>query len=238
MTRCFDVFVIRAWTNGWANNQDAGDLRRHHAHKMSLCWCVFIPPPNEVGGGGILDSFNLLSYSFFSVISCSVTNISFPWTIIITVTPWCLKSPDIDCLLNSLSRLTTKKPSKVKLYSPFVKGIYRSPHYTHIGPVMRNACLWWRHLMGICSALLAICEGNPSVTGLFPQRDQWRGALMFLWSAPEQTVEQTIKTPVIWDVIMLIKCRCADVFLYPRPTKLEGGVYWIHSIYCRTVFLV
>ena len=26
----------------------------------------------------------------------------------------------------------------------------------------------------------------------------------FLWSAPEQTVEQTIETPVIWDTIMLI----------------------------------
>ena len=26
----------------------------------------------------------------------------------------------------------------------------------------------------------------------------------FLWSVPEQTVKQTIETPVIWDVIMLI----------------------------------
>ena len=26
----------------------------------------------------------------------------------------------------------------------------------------------------------------------------------FLWSAPEQTVEQTLETPVIWDVITLI----------------------------------
>ena len=26
----------------------------------------------------------------------------------------------------------------------------------------------------------------------------------FLWSAPEQTVEQTIKTPVVWDAMMLI----------------------------------
>ena len=24
--------LICAWTNGWANNRDAGDLRRHHAH--------------------------------------------------------------------------------------------------------------------------------------------------------------------------------------------------------------
>ena len=26
----------------------------------------------------------------------------------------------------------------------------------------------------------------------------------FLWSAPEQTFEQTIKTPMIWDAIALI----------------------------------
>ena len=25
-------FFICAWTNGWTNNRDAGDLRRHHAH--------------------------------------------------------------------------------------------------------------------------------------------------------------------------------------------------------------
>ena len=49
-----------------------------------------------------------------------------------------------------------------------------------------------------------------------PHKGQWRGALMFSWScftddivfhswsAPEQTVEQTIKTTVIWDAIALI----------------------------------
>ena len=29
-----------------------------------------------------------------------------------------------------------------------------------------------------------------------PHKDQWRGALCFLWFAPEQTVEQTMETPV------------------------------------------
>ena len=28
----------------------------------------------------------------------------------------------------------------------------------------------------------------------------WR----FLWSAPEQTIEQTVETPMIWDIIALI----------------------------------
>ena len=29
VTRSFDIFLIYAWTNSWANN---GDLRRHGAH--------------------------------------------------------------------------------------------------------------------------------------------------------------------------------------------------------------
>ena len=36
---------------------------------------------------------------------------------------------------------------------------------------------WWRHPMETFSALLALCEGNPPVTGGFPQKGQWRGAL-------------------------------------------------------------
>ena len=28
----FDVSLICAWINGWANNREAGDLRRHRAH--------------------------------------------------------------------------------------------------------------------------------------------------------------------------------------------------------------
>ena len=32
MTRSFDIFFICAWTNGWLNNREAGDSRRHRAH--------------------------------------------------------------------------------------------------------------------------------------------------------------------------------------------------------------
>ena len=32
VTRSFDGFVLSAWMNGWVNNREAGDLRRHHAH--------------------------------------------------------------------------------------------------------------------------------------------------------------------------------------------------------------
>ena len=38
---------------------------------------------------------------------------------------------------------------------------------------------WWRREMEALSALLALCEGNPLVTGVFPHKEQWCGALMF-----------------------------------------------------------
>ena len=55
------------------------------------------------------------------------------------------------------------------------------------------------------SALLAICEGNPPVTGGFPttkasDAELWR----LLWPVPKQMVEEAIETPAIWDAIALI----------------------------------
>ena len=56
---------------------------------------------------------------------------------------------------------------------------------------------------GNISALLALCEGYPP--GEFPsQRPVTQSSWCFLWSVPEQTVEQTIETPVIWDAMVLI----------------------------------
>ena len=42
VTRSFDISLICAWINGWVNNRDAGDLRRHRAHYdvtlMVMAW--------------------------------------------------------------------------------------------------------------------------------------------------------------------------------------------------------
>ena len=45
VTRSFDIFFELRWTNGWANNGDAGDLRRHilrslwrHCNVASFLW--------------------------------------------------------------------------------------------------------------------------------------------------------------------------------------------------------
>ena len=54
----------------------------------------------------------------------------------------------------------------------------------------------------IFRVILAFCAGNSQITGEFPaQKRVIRNFYVFLWSAPEQTVEQTIVTPVIWDAI-------------------------------------
>ena len=36
VTRSFDVFFDLPWINGWVNNREAGDLRRHRARVTSL----------------------------------------------------------------------------------------------------------------------------------------------------------------------------------------------------------
>ena len=53
--------------------------------------------------------------------------------------------------------------------------------------------------------MVILCGGDLVVTGGFPlQSPVTRMFLGFFLSAPEQMVEQIIKTPVIWDAIALI----------------------------------
>ena len=56
--------------------------------------------------------------------------------------------------------------------------------------------------MEALSALLTLCDLNPRWIPLTKASEEelWG----FLWSPPEQTVEQTIETPVILDAIALI----------------------------------
>ena len=42
-----------------------------------------------------------------------------------------------------------------------------------------NSKPWWRHQMETFSVVLALCAGNSPVTGEFPHKGQWHGALMF-----------------------------------------------------------
>ena len=46
--------LIYVWTNGWVNNREAGDLRRHHAHcgvtVMIIAWSLFRTRLSELNG--------------------------------------------------------------------------------------------------------------------------------------------------------------------------------------------
>ena len=80
--------------------------------------------------------------------------------------------------------------------------IFMRLQYWHQGKSY-HVWAWWRHQMETFSTLLVLCERNLQVTGGFPSKGQWRGALIFLF-APEQTVKQTTDTPVIWDATAFI----------------------------------
>ena len=84
-----------------------------------------------------------------------------------------------------------------------------------------NHITWWRYQMETFSALLALCEGNPPVTNA---SDAELGC--FHWSVPEQTVGQTIVTPVIRDAIALIITS-----LWWSTTKHDTFVCISHRIY-------
>ena len=63
---------------------------------------------------------------------------------------------------------------------------------------------WWRHRLETFSALLTLCEGNPSDTsGFTSQRPVRRSFDVFFDLLLKPTVEQTIETPVIWDAIRI-----------------------------------
>ena len=54
------------------------------------------------------------------------------------------------------------------------------------------------------SALLALCAGNSLVTGEFLSQRPVTRSFEIFFDAPEQTAEESIETPVIWDAMALI----------------------------------
>ena len=89
---------------------------------------------------------------------------------------------------------------------------------------------WWRHQMEAFSALLACCEGNPPATGEFPNKGQWRWALLFsLICAWKKTVEQIIETPVIWDATPLIMTSLSRVINSPTFIRAASLTFDCHS---------
>ena len=101
--------------------------------------------------------------------------------------------------------ITTTKQSTTKPCAYFLG-------YTVVSSVLYK-CVMKTSLNGNISALLALCEENPPVTGGFPSLRAHNSELWcFIWSAPDQTVEETSEALLIWDTIALIMtllwCGC------------------------------
>ena len=87
------------------------------------------------------------------------------------------------------------------IYSICLSGLYFSWNellYIHSFFKWKNLKPWWCHQIETFSALIAFCGGNSFTKA--SDAEVW----CFLWSAPEQTVENTIETPMIWDATTLI----------------------------------
>ena len=74
--------------------------------------------------------------------------------------------------------------------------------------------LWCRHQIETFSTLLDHYEGKPPVTGVFLSQRPVTRSLMFSLIC-EQSVEQTIETPVIWDAIALIMTSQSSHWHWP-----------------------
>ena len=77
-----------------------------------------------------------------------------------------LKWPSTRLYVQLLAKTNSKENIKAPHYCSLDGGIHR---YSR-GTVMRKTFPWWRHQMEIFSSLLALCEGNSSVTGGFPSQ--------------------------------------------------------------------
>ena len=66
-----------------------------------------------------------------------------------------------------------------------------------------NVCawLWWRHQMETFSTLLVLCDGHRQIPLTKASDAEFR---CYLWSVPEETIDQTIETPLIREAIVLI----------------------------------
>ena len=75
-----------------------------------------------------------------------------------------------------------------------------------VGRATGSLNVWLRQGTGIFSTWLALCEGNPSVTGGFPsQRASNEELSCFLLCMPDQTVERTVQLLVISDAMPLMR---------------------------------
>ena len=89
---------------------------------------------------------------------------------------------------------------------------------------------WWRHPMEIFSASLALCEGNPPVTGEFPYRGHGRRALKFslvcVWTnvwTNNRDPDDLRRHHAHYDVSVIIHCGLGHHMSSDHPVDIVSG---------------
>ena len=98
-----------------------------------------------------------------------------PWDTITHPSLWYLflaPNPQIYDVLSAFSILTRLWPRHSHYETKTLRWIQSTVS-------VRERLSWWRHQMETFSMLLTLCARNSLVTGEFPHKGQWRGALMF-----------------------------------------------------------
>ena len=78
VARSFDIFFICAWINGWANNREAGDLRRHRAHYDVIVMMQRMRAQNERWPSSVLKKVSVIELSMKTSVSLNEGPSYFP----------------------------------------------------------------------------------------------------------------------------------------------------------------
>ena len=124
-----------------------------------------------------------------------------PWRI------WVNDSPESN---NNLNIWLTQTEWNITKQFSYLMGYTVSPRYA--------ITIWWCHDMEMVSALLALCEGNPSINKEsvriihlslldFPCKGSVMLSFNVSYCSSEQVIEQTAEMLVIWEVQMLMGHR-------------------------------
>ena len=132
---CF-LWYVYARINGWVNNREAGDLRRHRVHFDVIVMNY------RIGTSATWETWRRKR--------CHWNRL---W-----LTHWLPLTTSI-CDFMYCNDHLHRIDSCDKYQAP-----HSTTHWT------QKQQIWWRHQMEMFSALLALCEGNPSVTGGFPSQ--------------------------------------------------------------------
>ena len=97
------------------------------------------------------------------------------------------------------------------------------PTLPNTGLYVYNDVLKWNFFPRYLPGSLALCEGNSPVTGESPSQRPVAWSLDVFFDLPEQTVVQTIETPVIWDAFALIMTSllCTQFVKLLTPRKMH-----------------